>query len=61
MMTPYGQLNQEVLDLQAKMKIKPDFSNVLQRVRNASLTMKVKYKRAVLANAIDNLLDGNDF
>jgi hypothetical protein len=48
-------LSKEVLDLQAKMKIKPDFSNVRQRIRNASMATKIKYKKAVLANAIDNL------
>ncbi|QTH80332.1 hypothetical protein PA10_00132 [Pseudomonas phage pPa_SNUABM_DT01] len=61
MINPYGKLNDEVLDLAVKMKIEPDFSNVRQRVRNASLAMKVKYKRAIIANSIDNLLDGNDF
>lgn len=61
MINPYGKLNDEVLDLAVKMKIDPDFSNARQRVRNASMAMKIKYKRAVFANAIDNLLDGNDF
>jgi hypothetical protein len=48
-------INTEVAALQVLMKIKPDFSNVRQRIRNASMATKIKYKKAVLANAIDNL------
>ncbi|MNI50712.1 hypothetical protein D3C76_89530 [compost metagenome] len=60
-MTPYGQLSKEVQDLATKLKIDPDFSNVQRRLNNASLAMKVKYKRAVLDMSINNLLDGGLF
>lgn len=48
-------LNEEVIELQKQMKIKPDLSNVRQRLRNASMATKVKYKRAIWKNVGDNL------
>lgn len=50
-------LSQEVLDMQTKMKIKPDLSNVRQRLNNASLTMKLKYCKAVLRDVVEGLND----
>lgn len=50
-------LSQEVIDMMAEMKIKSDFSNVRRQVNNASLAKKVKYRRAVLDNAVNNLLN----
>jgi hypothetical protein len=43
--------------MQAKMKIKPDLSNVRQRLNNASLTMKIKYCKAVLRDVVNGLND----
>ncbi len=54
-------LSQEVIDLMTKMKIKPDFSNVHQRVRNASMTTKIKYSRAVLNMCTSNLFKDKAF
>lgn len=54
-------LSQEVIDLMAQMKIKPDFSNVRQRLRNASMTTKIKYKHAALSMCANNLLESKAF
>jgi len=48
-------LNQEVTDLNTKMKIVPGAPDVRRRYNNASLAMKVKYKRAVWNNVFGNL------